>query len=146
MSDQTYRKSNPVNSEPAKTPQAPPDTGKIVEVETEPPFTSYEIDKGKPFVVDHYELGNLWNEADDYSDGYQGEVDTINSYLDQQISRGEINNTITSVKNELKRIEKITNIKKDTRTAVKIGIITAHIKFLMETSDIKKTAGKYGMK
>ena len=146
MSDPTYRVANPTKSQPEPTAQAPDKVATTNEVETEPPFTSYEADKGKPYLVDHYELGSLWNEADMYSDGYKGEVETINKYLDQQIGRGEINNTLDSVKTELKRIEKMINVKKDARTAVKVGLVTAHVKFLLETDDIKKTAGKYGMK
>lgn len=139
MSD--YRVAQEVDSSPPPTAQAPKDKSRVLVSEVEPPFTSYEQDKGKPFLVDHYELGSLWEDADG---GYANEVQTINSYLDYLIESGEVNNTIDAVKNKLKSIEKVIGINKDARTAVRVGQIAAHVEYLMKLDNIKKTAAKYG--
>lgn len=124
----------------------PGSNSSVSNVEVEPPYTSYEIDKGKPFIVDHYELGSLWNETDMYSNGYKTEVDAIDTYLTHLINTGEINNTLESVKNKLKSIEKMLNIPKDARTANRVGQVAAYVEFLIKADDIKKNSAKYGMR
>lgn len=141
MSD--YR--TPVSSEPSKPQESQGDGKEFHESEVMPPFTSYEKDKGKPYLVDHYELGSHWNDGDMYSNAYKDEVTSINTYLEHLINTGEISNSIESVKETLKGIEKMVGIKKDSRTAVKVGLIAAHVEFLMKADNIKKTAGKYGV-
>lgn len=113
----------------------------ISNVEVEPPFTSYETDKGHPFLVDHYELGSLWNDA-----GYEPEIASINTYIEHLINTGEINNTLESVKGKLKSIEKMLNIPKDARTANRVGQVAAYVEFLIKADNIKKDSAKYGMK
>ena len=116
----------------------------VSNVEVEPPFTSYETDKGKPFLVDHYELGSLWNETDMYSQGYKPEVESINTYLNYLIDKGELNNSLPAVREKLKSIEKMVNVGKEERTAVRVGKVAAYVDFLIKTDNIKKDAAKYG--
>lgn len=108
--------------------------------EVEPPFTDYHHMKGVPYVVEHYKLGEFWNEQG----VYEPEVQTIEGYLTRKIELGEIANSTDSVKNELKEIEKITNMTKEERASVKLGIISAYIEFLNKTEGIKTNMRKYG--
>lgn len=146
MSDNSYRTSVSQDTTPAQEQVAQPEKGSVSEVTVEPPFTSYEIDKGKPFLVDHYELGSLWNETDMYSNGYKDEVTSINTYLEHLINTGELNNTLESVRGKLKSIEKMINIPKDARTAVRVGQVAAYVDFLLKSDNIKKDSAKYGMR
>lgn len=111
----------------------------------EPPFLDYEKEKGHPFLVDHYELGSLWNRGDMYAEAYVPEVEAINEYLDYQIKTGEIGNNVEAVKKELKRLEKMNNVSPDQRKSMRIGIVAEFVKFLMKTQEIKKESAKYGM-
>jgi hypothetical protein len=140
MSDTVFRTS----IEPQKT--TTPITGKgdgstTLQTEVEPPFTSYEGDKGKPFLVDHYELGRYWSE----SGQFEGEVSTINTYINHLINTGEIGDNLNAVKNTLKGIEKMINLKADSRTSSRIGQVAAYCEFLIKADHIKKESAKYGL-
>ena len=125
-------------SEPVKIDKVDDKTVSISKVEA--PFTDYESQNGQPFLVDHYELPDTWGEVDG---GFTTEVSTIDEYLNYLIDRGEISNTKKAVENELKKIEKLTNMKDEDRKSVKLGNIAAYTKFLMESENIKFNARKY---
>jgi len=129
------------------TPQAPKGDGMepVKETTVEPPFMDYEKMKGQPFLVDHYELGALWNRGDMYSEAFIPEVTAINKYLDYAISKGDVNNTTESVKKELNRIEKMINVRPDQRKTMRIGLVAEYVKFLMKSDYVKKESAKYGM-
>ena len=80
-----------------------------------------------------------------YSEAFAPEVDSINTYLKHAMDKGEVNNTVESVKNELKRIEKMINVRKDQRKAVKIGLVAEYVNFILKSENIKKESAKYGM-
>ncbi len=144
MSDTVFR--SKVESAPVAEQKAPADKSVPIGTSTvEPPFTEYEKENHHPYLVDHYELGSLWNQGDMYSDAFVPEVETINTYLTHMIEKGEINNTLESVKNELKRIEKINNIRPDQRKAMRLGIVAEYVKFILKSEDIKRDSGKYGL-
>ena len=111
----------------------------------EPPFSEYEAQKGKPFIVDHYELGDFWDRTDMYSQAWKPEVDSINRYLSGQIAKWEVNNTVESVKKEIDRIEKLVNVKPEARASAKLALVAEYIKFMLQTENIKKESAKYGM-
>jgi len=114
------------------------------ETEVEPPFLDYEKMKGKPFLVDYYELGQLWDRRDMYSNAFIDEVEGINKYLDYAISQGDISNSIEGVTNELKRIEKMINVRPDQRKSMRIGLVKEYVDFLMRSEYVKKESAKYG--
>jgi len=145
MNDTVFRtKSEP--TPPQETPQMSEDrTANPGEVSVEPPFTEYEKEHGHPFLVDHYELGNMWNRTDMYSQAYVPEVETVNEYLQHIISRGDIGDTPEAVANELKKIEKMINVRKDQKKSVRIGMVAEYVKFLMKSENIKMESAKYGM-
>jgi hypothetical protein len=142
MNDNSYR---PNLEPPAKSAPLTPASDTSVPAgitEVEPPFTDYEGEKGRPFAVDYYELGELWSEGDMYSQGYIPEVKTINEYLTDAISNGDIANTIEAARNEIKRIEKINNIKVDQRKTMRLGVVAEYIRFMRQTDFIKKESGR----
>lgn len=105
------------------------------------PFTDYQTANLKPYPVDYFELGDLW---DDPQGGFSEEVETINSYLKSKVEKGEIANTIKAAKYELNQLEKMNNLKHEERAVVKIGTLAAYIKFLTETDNLKTNLRKYG--
>lgn len=119
----------------ATTPaQGPIDDG--VEV----PFSSYTKAHQKPYTVEHFGLSELW---DDPEGGFQEEVGTLERYLQHQIERGEVMDSVESVKKELKRLEKENDLQKEDRVTIKLGILSAYAKFLMETDGVKFNWRKY---
>ena len=99
-----------------------------------PPYSAL----GKKCLAEHYSLGESWE------DTYGPEVETMNFYLQRKIDRGEMADSITAVKNELKNMEKLQNLKHEERTVVKVGILSSYMKFLLETEGIYRNASKYG--
>ena len=103
-------------------------------VEVEVPFTSYRQEKGKPLLVDYFKLGEYWDDPDG---GFEEEINTIEEYLRSKIEKGEIADTITAVEKELKKMEKINNLKDEERIVVKLGTLAAYAKFLREAKNIR---------
>lgn len=112
----------PQAKEPSRDGQAP------VEV----PYLDYQMDHGKPFVVDYFGLGSTWAEL---QGGFPEEVESINQFIESKIKSGELPNNIKSVKDYLGRIEKLINIKDEPRAVIKIETIADYVKFLKATDE-----------
>ena len=103
-------------------------------VDVEPPYLDYTKVNTKPFVADYFQLGDIW---DDPLGGFPKEVSTIENYFQHKIQTGEIANSQSAVKNEIKKILKMNNLSQEERPLVKIETLAAYIQFLMKTEDIK---------
>ena len=136
-------------SEPFRTKQEAPvepqakaaTPATVLDSKVEVPFTDYESTNGKPFLVDHFQLGSHWNSKDG---GFPEEVRTIENYLQSQAVDGEIDNSTKGVKDRLKAIEKVTGMDKENRMVVKLEILAEYIRFLSKTQDIKHNITRYG--
>lgn len=128
--------------EPAVEPVA---KGKNPEVtslsKVEVPYLDYQNSNGKPYIVDHYDMGSHW---DDRVGGFPEEVRTIDNYLQEQIKDGQLDNSIKGIKQRLKEIEKVTGMTNETRNVVKLEVISEYMKFLSKTRDIKQNITRYG--
>lgn len=121
-----------------------PTSGESISVSSskvEVPYTDYEREHGKPFLVDHFELGERWTDRDG---GFKDEVEAIESYLQDQVTSREIDNSLKGIKSRLKEIEKVTNMDKEDRVVVKMEVMAEYVKFLMKKSDIKRNITRYG--
>jgi len=107
----------------------------------EPPFLDYEKVNGHPYLVDHFKLGDSWQ---DKMGGFGKEIETIDSYLANQIKYGKIDNSVEAVKGALKKIEKMCGADKSERVTMRIEKIAAYAEFLNKTMDINYNNYKYG--
>lgn len=139
--DGIYRNNvdTPATEETLPQPKNASQLGATVEV----PYTSYSTEKNHPFTVDYFELGDTWNRPEG---GFPNEISLLEDYLSEQISSGEIANSVSSVKERLKQMEKVNNLNKEERTLVKVETLAAYVKFLMEKDNIKKQIRHYGSK
>jgi len=110
-------------------------------VHIEPPFLDYEKVNGHPYLVDHFELGDSWQ---DKMGGFEKEIETIDGYLANQIKYGKVDNSIEAVKGALKKIEKMCGADKTERTTMRIEKMAAYAEFLNKTMDIDYSNYKYG--
>lgn len=101
------------------------------------PFLDFERVNKHPLPVEYFNLGDRWE------DGFSDEVSQLNTYLTEKVEKGDINNSISAVKKELKDLEKVNNIKDEERTVIKMGILSAYVKFLMESDGVKRNYRKY---
>lgn len=107
----------------------------------EPPFLDYEKVNGHPYLVDHFNLGDNWR---DKMGGFEKEIETIDSYLENQIKYGKIDNSVEAVREALKKIEKMCGADKTERVTMRIEKIAAYAEFLNKTMDIDYNNYKYG--
>jgi hypothetical protein len=112
-----------------------------VEIKEEVPFTDYQKQHLHPFLVDHFDLGDSWQ--DKYG-GFKDEINTIEGYFRERIEQGQMDNSLEAVKTKFKDIYKLCKIDKTERTTMQIEKLAAYIKFLKETDDIKLNHYKYG--
>lgn len=122
---------------PAKVDTSVTKSGEDVTV----PYLDYRVEVGKPFSVDYFELGETWN---DVEGSFAPEVEAVESYLKGMIESGRMDNSLDSVKERLKQIEKAVGSPKSERTVVKIGKIAEYCKFLEKSDHIEDQARKYG--
>lgn len=130
-------------SEPTPTPeiQKKGDGVSTQETDVEPPFTEYEKVYKKPFLVDHFKLGDSWQDS---FAGFDSDIRNIEDYFKGKITTGELKNDSTSVKEKLKTIYKLCGIDPTERTTMQIEKLSAYIDFLKKTDNIKLNHNKYG--
>lgn len=141
MTNTAFRTPAEPNVSPAeKGLKTSKDTHSEIDSNVPVPFKDYERTNGKPFTVDHYELSDTWMDKDG---GFGKEVAIIEAYLDSRINNGDVENSQEAIKKELKKIEKLTNMKDEGRIVIKIGNIAAYSEFLMKSENIKYNSKKY---
>lgn len=141
MPSTVFREATPAAEPTAKKPSGPVDTkvsGDTTNVEA--PFTDYETVNGIPYLVEHFEIGDTWQEP---VGGFPEELAIIGDYIESEIKGGKMGNDIASAKEVLKKAEKMTNMQKETRLTVKLPILAEYMKFLMEEAKIKFDALRY---
>lgn len=142
MSDVVFRsqvQSGDSNPPPVDKADVGPRTAPETKIEV--PYTDYVNEYHRPFIVDYYQLGNSWEDPDG---GFYREVNNIENYLRNQIEKGELANTLIAVKEKMKKLEKINGLDKTAGTNLKISVVSAFVKFLQETRDVKNALRKYG--
>lgn len=141
MSDTVFRtKVEPTVESSSKLKPADDKAVPVGETEVEPPYTDYHKEKGHSFILDYYDVGELIDPRI-----FESEVNDIESYLDHQINKGEVNNTLESVRNEMKRIEKLVNVKRDARKSMKMALVAEYTNFLLKAEGIKRGSAKFGL-
>src|SRR3990167_6647926 len=119
------------------TPIAKETTSQAIVDSVEVPYLDYQTQHGHPLAVDLFNLGDNW-------DVYAQEIGLIEVYFKGKIHEGIYANNVDTIKNELKKMEKTLDIKHEERPVVKIGILASHIKFLMETDNLRFNIQKFG--
>lgn len=135
MSTFRQSQSQPVEPEAKETKEV-----QVSHDDTTPPFTGYKDVKGKPYVAEYYQLGKTW---DDPNGGFSEEISLIDTFFEDRIKKGELPNNVESVKEALRKMEKTVGVDKNERPLVKVEMISAYVKFLMEADKIKFDLARY---
>jgi hypothetical protein len=134
-----YRKPDDTKQESETLPRGKAPS--VVSNDTEEvPYLDYQSAHAKPYTVEYFGLGDTWRDPEG---GYPKEIELLEGYIKDKIDSGELPNSVKAVGNRIKEIEKVNNLKNEERAVVKIGVITAYVKFLMETDGIKSNLKKY---
>lgn len=102
----------------------------------EVPYTSYEVDHQRPFVADHYGLG-------DSHKVFESEIKEIEGYFKDKADHGKIENSTKTIKDLIAKYEKMANIGKEERTSMRVAKLAAFIRFLRETDNLELNQEKY---
>lgn len=140
MSDSTVFRNRGEPQKEEELPKGRPSQQTVTHLE-DPPLIGYRAEKGSPFVVDHFQLGEYWN---DPSASWESEVSAIEGYLSDLVEKGEIENSTKAARAEIKRIEKLTGIDKEARTAIKVATLAEYVQFIRKAGDIKRNITRYG--
>jgi hypothetical protein len=136
MNDIVFR-SNQTVQQPIKNENVVGPEVQTERIHEQVPYTEYRSKNGKPFMADYYNLGDNW-------EVFNKEITTIEDYLQVRIENGELANDIDTIKKEIKKMEKLHNLKDEPRAVIKIGTIASYVDFLNDTEGIKMNWGKYG--
>lgn len=124
-----------------KEPQKSGDGSGIQSTDVDVPYTAYESENNHPYLVDHFKLGDTWN---DKLGGFQDEVSAIEGYFKQEIQRGNIQDDVSAVKGQMNKLYKLCGIDKNERVTMQIEKLAAYIDFLKKTDHIKLNHQRYG--
>lgn len=124
MSDTTFK-----TAEPAPAPQAEVKTASKPEVNTTPlvekPFTLYQQENKLPLTADYFDVKLTWDEAN-----MVGDIQAIESYMKQLVLSGEVEDSISKVRQKMKQIEKLANIDQLESTAQRIIRLSEFVRYL----------------
>lgn len=112
--------------------------GGVIDIEV--PYLDYSKTKNHSYLVDHYSLGDSWNDPEG---GFSEEVGLIDSYIESKIRNGEMANTLDNVKQLIKSMEKTNNLTQEPRTVVKLEILANYAEFLMKNDKLKSNLRRY---
>lgn len=113
----------------------------IQDVAVDVPYTAYAQEHHHPYIVDHFKLGDTWN---DKLGGFHEEVATVEQYFKTEVDKGTIQDNVEAVKDSMNKIYKLCGIDKNERVTMQIEKLAAYIQFLKKTDDIKLNHQRYG--
>jgi len=144
MADTIFRNRQESSEEkPQEEQKAKVGATTTIDTKVEVPYTEFQTQHRKPFLVEYFKLGELWN---DKVGGFEEEIGQIEGYIREQIEEGEIENSLESARYLLKAIEKECNADRSERLVNKIAKMAAYADFLRKTKEINKNSYKYGQK
>lgn len=94
----------------------------------------------KDFLENYFGLGTEWKDQDAL---FFTELTNIDTYIKYKIKEGEIENSQKAVKNILKGMEKLNNLKQEGRSVVKLEVLSNYVDFLMKNDDLKSKLRRY---
>jgi hypothetical protein len=114
-------------------PQKADTTTSSITTDVPVPYLDYKNTNHKPFTVEYFELGNMW---DDRDGGFTNELDIIENYMYHLIGNGKIANSTEAVSEKIKAMEKQAGITKYDTTSNRLAKISAFTKFLQDTEHL----------
>lgn len=126
------------DAQPVSEIKSPSQSGEGDNIEV--PYTEYESSKGHPYIVDHFSLGDTW---DDPQGGFPHEISVIGEYINRKIESGEVANSVKAIQNVLKEMEKFNNLKGEERSVVKLEVLSHYVEFLMKNEKTRANLRRY---
>jgi len=137
MGDTVFREKQDVPVEEVKVPEVKEATSSGVEEKVEVPYTD-----SQDFLEHYFELGTKWKDQDNV---FLEDLAVIDQFFKLKIKNGELENSQPAVKDTLKKIEKLNNLKGEGRSVVKLEVIRNYIEFLLKNDLLKSNLKRYSI-
>ena len=126
MSDPTFRTANtPVEPAPKVADKPIVDAGTPVETHVDSLLATYQDDQGKPYVAQYLDIADIW----DKEPTLKNELNTIEGYLREEVTKGRLENNTKSASKYLKELEKKAETNPYESTTQRLSKILAYIEF-----------------
>src|SRR5260221_9470606 len=135
MADTVFRKSEEEKVVEEKPIKVDPSPDPIQDDKLDVPY----LDKPN-FLDEYFGIGSEWHDRDA---NFYPEVRKIDTYIRSKIREGEIGNDQKVVKDLLKGMEKLNNLKGETRSVVKLEVLSNYVEFLMKNEHLKSNLKRY---
>lgn len=90
----------------------------------------------------YFQLGTEWKDQDGI---FFNDLNKIDNYIKLKIKNGEMENSQDSVRDMLKKIEKLTNLDNEGRSVVKLEVISNYVEFLLKNDLLKSNLKRYNL-
>lgn len=126
MTDSTFRTAQPAEpvAPPAPVSDAPVETGGK-EVSVPDLLVSYEVDQGKPYVADYFDMPTAW----DREPSMERDLREIDGYIQDQVKSGTLDNSIKAASTFLKEMERAAGLTRYESVNQRISKLLAYIDF-----------------
>ena len=91
----------------------------------EVPYTEYRMENKVPYTAKYLGIENVWDSKEMESD-----ISEIEDYLNELVTKGELDNTTETVGKKLKSIEKMANIDQMESKGERVIKLSSFIKYL----------------
>lgn len=135
MSDTVFKTREEVKQIEEAKPEVKTGPAPISSDNIEVPYTD-----AKDFLDKYFGIGTEWHDRDA---NFYPEVQTIDRYIKAKIDAGEISNDQKAVRGLLAGMEKLNNLKNESRSVVKLEILKNYIEFMMKNDSLKSNLRRY---
>lgn len=92
------------------------------------------------FLDEYFGIGKEWK---DHDASMYPEIKKIDEYLTAKIRNGEVANDQKAIKQMLKDMEKLTDLKKESRSVVRLEVLANYVEFLSKNENLKSNLKRY---
>ena len=140
MAESVFRSSTPAPTQATSSIATKNDASTTKDSGIEVPYLDYEAEHGKPYLAEHFQLGDKWSDIDG---GFPQEISEINTYIQEKIKSGETPNSVKAIKELINGMEKMNNLTKEERPVVKLEVLHHYIQFLQANDQTRKNLRRY---
>ena len=135
MAESVFREKQDIPVEETKVPEMKQADSSGAEKKVEIPYLD-----SSDYLENYFELGTEWKDQDNI---FFGDLNRIDNFIKLKIKNGEMENSQDSVKNMLKKMEKLNNLENEGRSVVKLEVMSNYVEFLLKNDLLKSNLKRY---
>ena len=119
---------------PAPAPEVKSDTTSTAVTSPSSLFATYQDSVGHPYSADYYGMPTHWR---DQQGGFPVEIESIETYLRDLVSSGDLDNSTEAAKSKLTKLEKEAGVDKTMSARGRIRQVAAYVRYLREAKALR---------